>query len=80
MTSQHLTDNQKRNHVAEEIWKRTGRINDKNRIISKRQLKNIFMQMFAYPWDRNFIINYVTTVRQRKIHIDPNQFTSPISP
>ena len=73
--TQHLTDNQKRNHVAEEIWKRTGRINDKNRIISKRQLKNIFMQMFAYPWDRNFIINYVTTVRQRKIIVDPNSIS-----
>jgi len=30
--TQHLTDNQKRNHVAEEIWKRTGRINDKKTI------------------------------------------------
>ena len=68
----HLTDQNTKHGVAEEIWKRTGRINDKNRIISKKQLKNIFMEMFAYPWDRNFIINYVKTVRQRKIEVDPN--------
>ena len=68
----HLTDQNTKHGVAEELWKRTGRMNDKNRIISKKQLKNLFMQMFAYPWDRNFIINYVTTVRQRKITVDPN--------
>ena len=68
----HLTDNQKRNYVAEQIWSQTGKINDANKSISKKLLKNIFMQMFAYPWDRNFIINYVKAVRERKIEIDPD--------
>ncbi len=70
--TEHLTDNQKRHHVAQEIWKHTGRINDINKWTSKSYAKNVFMQMFAYPWDRNFIINYVKTVRQRKITVDPN--------
>ena len=70
--TEHLTDDKKRLDAAEGIWSLTGRINDANRSISKKLLKNIFMQMFAYPWDRNFIINYVKAVRERKIEIDPD--------
>ena len=42
--------------------------------------KKWFLQMTKYSWDRSFIINYVKTVQQRKIFIDPNDFTGPIKP
>ena len=42
--------------------------------------KKWFLQMTKYSWDRSFIINYVKTVQQRKIEINPNDFTGPIKP
>lgn len=42
--------------------------------------KKWFLQMTKYSWDRAFIINYVKTVQNRKIFINPNDFTGPIKP
>ena len=42
--------------------------------------KKWFAEMYKYPWDKAFIKNYVKTVKERKIFIDPNDFTGPIKP
>ena len=39
-----------------------------------------YYRMLKHRWDRLFIINYVNTVRNNKMFIDPNEFTGPIKP
>ncbi len=39
-----------------------------------------YYRMLKHRWDRLFIINYVNTVRNNRMFIDPSEFTSPITP
>ena len=55
-------------------------INSSSKFFLHERYRKHFFEMFKYPWDKAFINNYVNTVRQRKIFIDPNEFTSPITP
>ena len=55
-------------------------INSSNKWFLHKSHKKWFAEMYKYPWDRAFINNYVKTVKERKIFIDPNDFTGPIKP
>jgi len=55
-------------------------INSSSTFFLHERYRKHFFEMFKYPWDKAFINKYVNTVRQRKIFIDPNEFTSPITP
>ena len=55
-------------------------INSSNKWFLHRSHKKWFAEMYKYPWDKAFIKNYVKTVKERKIFIDPNDFTGPIKP
>ena len=55
-------------------------INSSKKWFLHKSHKKWFAEMYKYPWDRAFINNYVKTVKERKIFIDPNDFTGPIKP
>ena len=55
-------------------------INSSKKWFLNKSHKKWFVEMFKYPWDKAFIKNYVKTVKERKIFIDPNDFTGPIKP
>ena len=67
------------NFVAATIFNYV-KVNSSHKFFLHERYRKHFFEMFKYPWDKAFIVNYVKTVRQRKIHIDPNQFTGPIQP
>ena len=67
------------NYVASTIFNYV-KVNSSHKFFLHERYRKHFFEMFKYPWDKSFILNYVKSVRQRKIHIDPNQFTGPISP
>ncbi len=55
-------------------------INSSKKWFLHKSHKKWFAEMYKYPWDKAFIKNYVKTVKERKIFIDPNDFTGPIKP
>ena len=55
-------------------------INSSKKWFLNKSHKKWFAEMYKYPWDKAFINNYVKTVKERKIFIDPNDFTGPIKP
>ena len=55
-------------------------INSSKKWFLNKSHKKWFAEMYKYPWDKAFIKNYVKTVKDRKIFIDPNDFTGPIKP
>ena len=55
-------------------------INSSKKWFLHKSHKKWFAEMYKYPWDKAFINNYVKTVKERKIFIDPNDFTGPIKP
>jgi len=67
------------NFVASTIFNYV-KVNSSHKFFLHERYRKHFFEMFKYPWDVAFIVNYVKTVRQRKIFIDPNQFTGPIQP
>ena len=67
------------NFIAASIFNYV-KVNSSHKFFLHERYRKHFFEMFKYPWDKAFISNYVNTVRQRKIHIDPNEFTSPITP
>ena len=70
-----LSENQIRAKIASFIFKNVGQINQANKYKNKNTLKNRFLQMFVYEWDRAFIINYASAVKQRNILIDPSSIS-----
>ena len=55
-------------------------INSSKKWFLNKSHKKWFVEMFKYPWDKAFIKNYVKTVKERKIFIDPTDFIGPIKP
>jgi len=55
-------------------------INGSKKWFLKDRYKKDYYKMLKHRWDRLFIINYVNTVRNNRMFIDPNEFTSPITP
>jgi superfamily II DNA or RNA helicase len=66
-------------YTADKIFK-LFTINSSDKWFLHKSHKKWFAEMYKYPWDRAFINNYVKTVKERKIFIDPNDFTGPITP
>jgi len=55
-------------------------INGAKKWFLKDRYKKDYFKMLKHRWDRLFIINYVNTVRNNRMFIDPNDFTGPIKP
>ena len=60
-------------------WHNT-EINGSKKWFLKDRYKKDYFKMLKHRWDRLFIINYVNTVRNNRMFIDPNEFTGPIQP
>ena len=60
-------------------WEKT-EINGSKKWFLKDLYKKDYYRMLKHRWDRLFIINYVNTVRNNRMFIDPNDFTGPIQP
>tara|TARA_R100001443_G_scaffold27558_2_gene40765 strand:- start:12376 stop:14139 length:1764 start_codon:yes stop_codon:yes gene_type:complete len=60
-------------------WEET-EINGSKKWFLKDRYKKDYYKMLKHRWDRLFIINYVNTVRNNRMFIDPNDFTGPITP
>ena len=52
-------------------------INSTKKWFSHRKHKEYFFEMYKHDWDIGFIINYVNTVKQRKINVNPQDFVAP---
>ena len=60
-------------------WHNT-EINGSKKWFLKDRYKKDYYKMLKHRWDRLFIINYVNTVRNNRMFIDPNEFTGPLTP
>ena len=50
----------------------TMHLNSSRSFANRKLFKEWFFDMFQYSWDRTFIINYVSTVRNKNVVINPN--------
>lgn len=55
-------------------------INGSNKFFLYERHRRHFFEMFKYPWDKAFIVNYVNHVKKHKFFINPNEFTGPVKP
>lgn len=67
------------NYVASTIFNYVT-INGSNKFFLYERHRRHFFEMFKYPWDKAFIVNYVNHVKKHNFYINPNEFTSPITP
>jgi|TARA_Y100000289_G_scaffold62552_1_gene71877 superfamily II DNA or RNA helicase len=51
---------------------KTMQLNSSSSFANRKLFKEWFFDMFQYSWDRTFIINYVSTVRNKNVVINPN--------
>ena len=71
-TERVLKEGEQKVKIGKEIWDKIEQKNIRNNFRWESGIKSKFLQMFAHPWDRAFICNYVNTVKARNIYIDPN--------
>jgi len=50
----------------------TMQLNSSSSFANRKLFKEWFFDMFQYSWDRTFIINYVSSVRNKNVVINPN--------
>ena len=67
------------NYIAATIFNYVT-INGSNKFFLYERHRKHFFEMFKYPWDKAFIVNYVNHVKKHKFFINPNDFTGPITP
>ena len=67
-----LTSNQKvSEELTDQIWRLT-QINGKTDWNNKKLFQSIFFEMCKHSWDRAYIVNYITAVRNQKRTINTN--------
>ena len=67
-----LKEGEQKVKIGKEIWDKIEQKSIKYNFRYQSGIKGKFLEMFAHPWDRAFICNYVNTVKANNIYVDPN--------